>query len=81
MTESKKKTTKKDVVETNDAEAKQPKKVKAKPVKKVKETDLLATEEPVNEVITEKATAADYGERALRGAHRSAPGRAGRTAA
>ncbi len=61
MTESKKKTTKKDVVETNDAEAKQPKKVKAKTVKKVKETDLLATEEPVNEGITEKATAADYG--------------------
>jgi small subunit ribosomal protein S1 len=61
MTESKKKTTKKDVVETNDADAKQPKKVKAKTVKKVKETDLLATEEPVAEVITEKATAADYG--------------------
>jgi small subunit ribosomal protein S1 len=61
MTENKKKTTKKEVVETNEADAKQPKKLKAKTVKKVKETDLSGTEESVTEVIAEKATAADYG--------------------
>ena len=61
MTESKKKTTKKDVVETNEADAKQLTKVKAKTVKKTKETDLDATEEIVAEEIAEKATAADYG--------------------
>ncbi len=61
MTESKKKTTKKDVVETNEADAKQLTKVKAKTVKKTKETDLDATEEVVAEEIAEKATAADYG--------------------
>jgi len=61
MTESKKKTTKKEVVETNDGDAMQPKKVKAKPVKKLKDAEILVTEEAVPEVTAEKATAADYG--------------------
>ena len=64
MTESKKKTTKKEVVEQNEGDVKQPKKVKAKPEKKVKDTELVDTQDEVTEEIaevTEKATAADYG--------------------
>ena len=61
MTESKKKTTKKEVVKADDGDVKPLKKVKAKPVKKVKETELLETQEEVIEEVAEKVTAADYG--------------------
>ena len=61
MTESKKKTTKKEVVEQVDGELLQPKKAKAKTVKKVKDADDLTTAETEVAEVTEKATAADYG--------------------
>jgi small subunit ribosomal protein S1 len=61
MTESKKKTTKKEVVETSEGEAKQPKKAKARIVKKTKEPEEVATEEVETEVPAEKITASDYG--------------------
>jgi len=61
MTESKKKTTRKEVVERVDGEVIQPKKAKAKTVKKVKETDDLAAVEAEITEVPEKATVADYG--------------------
>lgn len=61
MTESKKKTTRKEVVEQVDGEVLQPKKEKAKTVKKVKEVVESAPAEAEATEFTEKATAADYG--------------------
>jgi small subunit ribosomal protein S1 len=61
MTESKKKTTKKEVVEQVDGEVIQPKKAKARIVKKVSEADDTVPVEAAVEEVTEKATSVDYG--------------------
>jgi small subunit ribosomal protein S1 len=73
MTENKKKTTKKEVVEQVDGEVKQPKRTRAKTVKKSVEADAeadssveiaveeIAVEEVAAEEVAVKATVADYG--------------------